>query len=342
VPNKELRVAFACDTEDNHPNYVPGWNIYGSDYNKKPATLSWSWTQYWHNLSECFKRQNVPVTWLIRVDNGPVNDQMLVLFRDKILELKSSGDEIGIHIHTWSWDIELSKWVQTTNPVDETKIVFDSISVFKRNMGFAPLSVRMGWTAMSNEIMRALSDSGLLVDSSATPGLSSSGKFGGRDNIFDWSRVPIVPYHPSYCDYQAPGELKILEIPISSLASNKPGVFQGLVNHFSGKKILVKLLPLARHLNLTPHRHLHISPYWSSSVYAKIIERYGRMTRENELSTLIGTFHPCDILDPRTGKRNIVFERYISNVIKEILAIRKIEVRFMTLSQIAEEFEAKS
>jgi hypothetical protein len=338
----ELCVAFACDCEDNHPNYVPGWTNYGSDYDRNPAVLKWSWTQYWENLSEHFSHQKVPVTWLMRVDNGPVHDQMLVLFRDKILELKSNGDEIGIHIHTWSWDSELSKWVQTTNPADETKIVFDSVGMFKRNLGFAPLSVRMGWTAISNEIMRALSENGLLVDASALPGVSSSGKFGGRDNIFDWSRVPTTPYHPSSYDYQSPGDLKILETPISSLASNKPGVFQDLVNRLSGKKALVKLVPIAKRLNLTPHRHLYITPYWSSSVYAKIIERYGRIARENELSFLIGTFHPCDILDPRTGKRNMVFERYISNVIKEILAIKNIEVRFMTLSQIAEEFEAKS
>ena len=91
---------------------------------------------------------------LMRVDDGPVYDQMLTLFKEKVFELKSSGDEIGIHIHTWSWNTKLSKWVQTTNPADEIKIVLDSMNTFRRTLGFTPLSVRMGWNAMSHAIMR--------------------------------------------------------------------------------------------------------------------------------------------------------------------------------------------
>ena len=152
----ELFVAFACDTEDNHPNYVPGWTKYGSNYDLNPGILNWSWTQYWHDLSECFVKKHAPVTWLIRVDDGPVHDKMLTLFKGEIFKLRSLGDEIGIHIHTWSWNGTLSKWVQTTNSMDEVKIVLDSLDMFKRHLGFAPMSTRMGWTTMSNEIMRAL------------------------------------------------------------------------------------------------------------------------------------------------------------------------------------------
>jgi len=60
----ELCVAFACDTEDNHPNYVPGWTKYGSNYEKNPALVNWNWTKYWSDLSKCFSTRNVPVTWL--------------------------------------------------------------------------------------------------------------------------------------------------------------------------------------------------------------------------------------------------------------------------------------
>jgi hypothetical protein len=342
MTKKELFVAISCDCEDNQISYVPGWGKFGSDYDKNPAVLKWSWTQYWENISVLFKKHNIPITWLMRVDNGPVYDQMLSLFKDKVFELKSAGDEIGIHIHTWVWDAKLTKWIQTTNPDLEEKIVIDSLHAFKKSLGFEPSSVRMGWTTMSNEIMKVLNNNGLIVDTSATPYLISTGKFGNRDNIFDWSKALAGPYHPSFCDYQSPGDMKILEMPISSLALNKPGIFNRCVNSLSGRKALFRLVPIARRFNLTPHRHFYITPHWSSSVYAKIIKMYGESARKNGVGFLLGTFHSFDILDPRTGKRNMIFERYISRTISEILSIPDIQVKFMTLSQIAREFEEKS
>jgi hypothetical protein len=339
LPARELYVAFACDAEDNHPNYVPMWSNCGSDYEKNPPTLNWSWSRYWRCLSECFKSQKVPVTWLIRVDNGPVLDQMLTLFRDKILELKSIGDEIGIHIHTFSWNPELSKWVQTTNPAYETKIVLNSLEMFKKNIGFDPVSVRMGWNTMSNEIMRTLDANGLLVDASAIPKASCYGKFGKRDNIHDWSRAPSIPYHPSSNDYQSPGNMKIVEIPISTLETNKSNIFANLVNRLSGMRSLAKLLPLARGLNLNPHHHFHISPYWSSSVYSKIIATYCKKAYTNETVFLLGTLHACDILNPITGKKNAVLARYLSETIEKISSLSGIDVIFTTLSEMAKKIQ---
>jgi hypothetical protein len=337
-----LCVAFACDTEDNHPNYVPGWTEYGSDYEKNPAVINWSWTKYWSDLSRSFNTRNVPVTWLMRVDDGPIYDQMLKHLKEKILELKSIGDEIGIHIHTWSWDIKLSKWVQTINPKDEAKIVTDSITMFKKNQGFAPLSASMGWHTMSNEIMSALDANGLMVDASALPKNCSSGKFGKRDNIYDWSRAPTTPYNPSPTDYQLPGDMEILEVPISSLSSNRPSMLSKIVPKLSDKKSLARLLPLARQLNLTPHNNLYITPWWSSSVYNKIIKAYCKKAHNEGTAYLIGTFHPSDILDPKTGNKNFIFEEYIKQVLNTILSLENINVRFMKLSEIAERFKGKS
>jgi hypothetical protein len=337
----KLKVVFACDTEDNHPNYVTGWVKFGSDYDRNPATLNWGWTQYWRDLSECFSSKKVPVTWQIRVDNGPVMNQMLTLFKNEIFELKSLGDEIGIHIHTLTWNSEFSKWVQATNPEDERKTVFDSVEMFKKNLGFAPLSVRMGWNTMSNAIMKALDENGLVVDASAIPGKSSVGKFDKRDNIYDWSKVTTKPYNPNLDDYQLPGNMKILEIPISSLSSNKPSNFSTLVNKFSGVSALTKLLPIAKRLNLVPHNHFYITPYWALSICRKIIETYGNETREKGDGFLIGTFHPCDTLDPKTGKENLTFKKYVTEVINDISSLEGISVEFITLSQLAQQINAK-
>jgi len=338
LPTPKLYVAFSCDTEDNHPNYVPGWNDCGSDYDKTPVNLNWSWSRYWRDLSDCFRSRNVPVTWLIRVDDGPMRDSMLDLFRNEILELKSAGDEIGIHIHTWVWDQKLSKWVQTKDPHLESKIVHISLDMFENKLGCPPLSVRMGWFTMSDEIMRTLDERGLLVDSSAIPGMSSSGKFDERDNIYDWVRAPRAPYHPSYDDYQSPGNMKILEIPISTQSASRSNNFTRFVNRFSGMKSLVKLLPLARRLNLNPNPFFQISPWWSLAGNRRIINEYYKKTNRDGMAFLVASFHPCDILNPITGKKNLIFEGYLTKVIEEISSLSGIDVIFTTLSEMAKNY----
>ena len=338
MPTPKLFVAFTSDTEDNHPNYVPGWNKCASDYDKITATLNWSWSRYWRDLSDCFRSRNVPVTWFIRVDDGPIRDSMLDLFRNEILELKSIGDEVGIHIHTFSWDPELSEWVQTKDPNLESKIVRLSVDMFENRLGYVPLSVRMGWLAMSDEIMRALDERGLLVDSSAIPGMSSSGMYGKRDNIYDWVRAPRAPYHPSYDDYQSPGNMRILEMPISTQDASRSNNFTRLVNRFSGMKNLVKLLPLTRRLNLNLNPWFKISPWWSSAGNSRIIKEYCEKTNRDGIAFLVGSFHACDILDPMTGKKNPIFERYITRIIEEISSLSGIDVIFTTLSEMAKNY----
>ena len=345
MPEPELCVAFACDAEDSHPNYVPGWTKYGSNYEKNPAFVNWTWTKYWSDLSKLFRTRNVPVTWLMRVDDGPVYDHMLTRFKKKIFELKSIGDEIGIHIHTWSWNPELSKWVQTINHTDAAKIVTSSTAMFRKSLGFAPLSANMGWHAMSNEIMRTLDANGLMVDVSAIPKNCSLGKFAKRDNIFDWSRAPTTLYNPSLADYQSPGNMKILEAPISSLPSNnsnRSSMLSNIVNKLSNRKSLNRLLPLARQLNLTPHNNLYLTPWWSSSVYNKIIKAYCKMAHSEGTAFLIGSFHSSDILDPKTGNKNRIFEEYIKQVLNTILSFESISVRFMKMSEIAKRFKEKA
>jgi hypothetical protein len=334
---RELVVAFTSDTEDNHPSYVPGWHNFGSDYDVKEGVLRWDWREYFSDLSNLFRKKEVPVTWLIRIDKGPMQDRMIDLFAGELSKLRFHGDEIGIHIHTFVWDERLSKWVQTTDPKFEAEIVYHSVGLFKNRLGFDPSSVRMGWFTMSNEIMKTLETCGLQVDASALPGASSFGKFNGRDNIFDWSRAPSIPYHPHQDDYQSPGNMKILEIPIAGITGGAPGAFGGIVNRLSGMKSLVKLLPVARLLKLTPHRHLYITPYWSSSQYSKIVKDSYARNRPIKTGFVVASFHACDILDPARGNINMRFQRYLMEVIEELSSLKNasMDVTFTTLSEMA-------
>lgn len=338
----KLYVALACDTEDNHPSYVPGWHSCGSNYDSNPGKLEWSWTRYWRDLSELFRRRNIPITWLIRVDDGPMWDCMLSLFRDEILGLKSVGDEIGIHIHTYVWRPELSKWVQTIDKKHEVRIVTRSIEMFETRLGFLPSSVRMGWNTMSNEIMRALDLSGLMVDTSAIPGAYCLGKFGKRDNIYDWYKASGEPYHPSFNDYQKPGNMKILEMPISTFDTGRSTMLAALINRLSavkGSSSLLNILPLARMINVNPNAGFYISPWWSLSASRRIIEEYHRKTYEDGVAYLVGFFHPCDIIDPKSGKKNSLFEKCLSTTVEEIQKLSGIDITFTTLSRIARIFE---
>jgi hypothetical protein len=341
----KLCVALACDTEDNHPNYVPGWQSCGSNYDLNPAKFMWNWTRYWRDLSELFRSKNVPVTWLVRVDDGPMRNVMLQLFRDEILELRSDGDEIGIHIHTFEWDPKLFRWIQTIDAQHEAKIVTRSIGMFERDLGFLPLSVRMGWNAMSNEIMRTLDAHGILIDASAIPETYCLGKFGQRDNIYDWSKASRKPYHPNHSDYQQAGNMKILEMPISTYRTSRSTWLATLVNRLSsvkGSSYMTTLLPLARKLNVNPSAAFYISPWWSLQTSKRIIAAYGEEAFQDGIAFLVGFLHPCDILDPQSGDKNLLFEKCVSTVIGEVLALRGIDIEFVTLSKMASIFEKKA
>ena len=64
-----------------------------------------------------------------------------------------------------------------------------------------------------------------------------------------------------------------------------------------------------------------------------------RRARKEEVSFLVGTFHPCDILDPRTGGKNFVFEKCISNILEELCSLEEVNVNFITLSSMVKKIE---
>jgi hypothetical protein len=334
----KLFAVFTSDTEDNHPNYVPLWKKCGSNYNKIKPIIQWNWTRYWDDLSDLFSCENIPVTWLARVDSGPISDLMLAQFRNKLLGLKSLGDEIGIHIHTFEFNTEMRRWIQARCPQKQKASVLYSLDAFKRNLGFAPSSVRMGWNTMTNEIMQTLDSYGLKVDSSAIPGSFCGGKFYGRDNIYNWLRSPRLPFHPSFENYQSKGKMKILEVPISTLKTKNPEIFTRLVNYLSNFPSIAKFVPLARALGLTPYRHFLISPYWSSRIYDTLIEEFYRDSINNGWAFLVMSFHACDIFNSSTFERNRTFEERIRYIIEKISSLSGVEIIYLRLSDIAEKY----
>ena len=51
-------------------------------------------------------------------------------------------------------------------------------------------------------------------------------------------------------------------------------------------------------------------------------------------------FHGCDIIDSLTGKKNLIFEQHISDIVEKISSLNGIYVTFTTLSELVEKFDA--
>lgn len=339
-----LFVIFCADTEDNPPNYVPGWSVLGSDYDVNPAIIRFDWTKFWDALITIFRKNGVPITWFFRVDDGPMKDLMLKRFEARISSLISGGDEIGVHIHTWVWDPINHIWRQTRNHNKEYEITKSSIKIFRRCLS-PPLSSRMGWSAMSNEIMWALEEEGVVVDASCEPGYKSDGMYDGRDNIVDWSKAGEDLYHPNKSNYQLPGRIKLLEVPISSISEEKRMLFKGsyldrVINsrlHFLVKPMLPFVSKFFKSFHLFAHNIFYISPSWSTSIIKRIIDSYVDKAKADQDSFLVGFFHPSDILEPRKDALNKNFAAKVNGIIRYIAFQRKkVDVKFITLSKIAE------
>jgi hypothetical protein len=85
-------------------------------------------------------------------------------------------------------------------------------------------STRTGWDYASDVLFRQLDSLGILVDFSALPGNLAWYKIGRETLRVDWSRCPSEPYHPNSHDYQRPGNLKLIEIPITQFSNSFVGM----------------------------------------------------------------------------------------------------------------------
>src|SRR5262249_27642296 len=76
-------------------------------------------------------------------------------------------------------------------------------------------STRIGWDYGSTALFNRLNTLGIAVDFSALPG-HVGWQWAGHDRLrVDWSKSPDAPYHPADDDYQRPGNLRLLEVPIA-------------------------------------------------------------------------------------------------------------------------------
>jgi hypothetical protein len=159
-------------------------------------------------------------TWLVRLDAQVERrfghaEAPFDRAKTRLAEFVRAGHELAWHPHCF---------VHADNAVRPNE---HGPSVADELRRYAPIAralglraMRMGWAFHTNETMRAASDAGFAVDSSAVPRPRYPWDHGAKD----WSTTPPDAYRPSAGDYRVPGTpaLPILEVPMSVAAIRAP------------------------------------------------------------------------------------------------------------------------
>src|SRR5438445_4951806 len=256
-------------------------------------------------------------TWLVRSD-----DQMATLRGDpaafaseqeEFLKNRIAlGDTVGWHPHLWRFSERRRVWYQETTDVDWIRqCLKEGHSALSRRF---PIRVaKTGWTFHTNFTMRLFSDLGVDVDVSAIPGMHYHGTVPGTDlplGLYDWSRAPQEPYHPSEQDYQAPGNrkaLKILEVPNWTFPL---GIARGLFHKV---------------------RHRAQRDFANQAKHPRLAR--GAFTRPPKTLPFVCYFHPEELL----GESAVFSASYIPTNIKFLIQAasrNRLEAKPMTASEV--------
>jgi hypothetical protein len=199
-----MKIVIGCDVDPALPHQLT----------RPPATDIWQCLENIARLLDAAHGELPPVTWLIRSDEsvrfctGRFDSGYLTqepLWRS----LASSGHELGWHFHLMSYDAARGYFGFDADPAWLTA-ARDALRAH-----FDVRSTRIGWDYGSTALFNRLDALGIAVDFSALPG-HVGWQWAGDDRLrVDWSRSLDVPYHPANNDYQRPGSLGLLEVPIA-------------------------------------------------------------------------------------------------------------------------------
>ena len=167
------------------------------------------------NLQPIFDKHGVRVTYLISPE--------VMMDEESVSFLKSVEDrtELGTHLHSEfigpheNLLSDYTEHYQSDFSSDiERKKLANLTQLFIRTFGYRPRSFRAGRFGISGDTLSHLQELGYLIDSSVTPDLMWRNHAGNSANFFG---TPYQPYFPSSDNFRKPGELKILEVPVSTI-----------------------------------------------------------------------------------------------------------------------------
>lgn len=205
-----------------------------------------------------------------------------------IESIKKHNGEINWHIHLYTEKGE--EWV----PVSEGKLV-DSFSRDLENVKRIPeinwRIIRIGECVMTNPLMTAINEAGIMVDSTALPGRVRN----DAEKKLDWEITGNMPYHPSLGDYRTFGKpaMNVLEVPMVTIPM----------------KASYDKEPISRYVNLS----------FKTEVLFQNMAEY---VRDND--SLLSITHPFEVLSP--GQHGLIaydMEVFKKNIQELVAVVRK-------------------
>lgn len=182
--------------------------------------------------------------------------------------LSNGACEIGAHLHPWNTppyrgipgravdERSVPYYLSALGPDpfrEKLRVLRDAIAGLT---GTAPTSFRAGRFGIDGATLAVLPSLGFTVDTSVTPSVAFA-----EDGGPDFRGAPDHPYHPSRDDVRKPGDLDVLEIPVSiSLTRRLPArlraLYFGLPQQTRVRGLLSRdYLRLIDHTWLYPARH---------------------------------------------------------------------------------------
>ncbi|MFN0206804.1 MAG: hypothetical protein ACKVS6_10905 [Planctomycetota bacterium] len=141
---------------------------------------------------------------------------------------KSGRCEIGAHLHPWNTppyngipgrrvdETTVAYYMNDLGPALIRPKIATVTNAIANLVGMSPASFRAGRFGMDGPTLAVLPEFGYKVDTSVTP-LAEHTKDGGPD----FRMAPALPYHPSRIDICKPGDVPIVEIPVSIALTRK-------------------------------------------------------------------------------------------------------------------------
>jgi hypothetical protein len=172
---------------------------------------------------------------------------------------------------------------------------------FFNKMGCVPYGFRATKLAIDTQMIRLLSKFGMLYDSSVLP------RYVPFKTYIGWrGNAPLIPYNPNENNYKIYGDLRIIELPISTARLINMPLYGTWLRYFG--EIILKLLPLdtcyihicSHSWDFTPVTKLG---YRTGKSYAKILTQVIKklLNEQYEFKTCIDIVKCASLIDRKVA-----------------------------------------
>jgi len=216
----------------------------------------------------------VQFTWFWRVDPQVAHtcgsaDWGLRTYAQQVAHLKACGDEIGLHVHLWRWNVEKARWIADYD--DRAWIeacIRDGIVDFERATGEPPELFSMGDGWHNQRSVQLIEQLGVRIDCTLEPGCEGHSLAPGElsvGDVPDRRAMPTAPYRPATSDFLQPdarGHRSLVLFPMSTAIEPPPRGLRNILRRLASPKV--------RKMHLSHH------PEHFKVMFAEVIARLPR------------------------------------------------------------------